>query len=315
MKRKTPSSLFCQCKSSARCCSCLLEQIGMLAASIQVPQNVSAVSPKPSPLPSYKNWPGKFGFDAAFSYEESDPDRLAWSYSSKTEKLYVAKSVPCAVNFSVNSVLPDNVYIRAMALFSSPEHSADIVQRCVTHSIEEIQKGIYEAEHLIRCENSKASYQVDRFTGRHSVIVPFGGKTFSTYTYKFACFGSCSGGPNRRPLMVVFTLEIGGIVIGQRTFHVKICALPSRDKKYEERRFEKEEKKKGTLSETFAPITYSDEIPVTYSPSDEPEMSPKKDGLYTITVKDYGCFSFLQQMKTYYEIYGMLRNTPFIKKT
>ncbi|KFM72310.1 hypothetical protein X975_15725, partial [Stegodyphus mimosarum] len=44
-------------------------------------------------------------------------------------------------------------------------------------------------------------------------------------------------------------------------------------------------------------------------------MSSKKDGLYTITVKDYGCFRFLQQMKTYYEIYVMLGNTPFIKKT
>ncbi|KFM66596.1 Tumor protein 63, partial [Stegodyphus mimosarum] len=237
MERETPNRLFCQHKS-ARCCSRILEEIGMLAASIQVPQNVSDVSPKPSSLPSCQNWPGKFGFDVAFSYEESDPDRLAWSYSSKTKKIYVAKSVPCAVNFSVNSVLPDNVYIRAMALFSSPENAADIVHRCVNHSMEEIQKGIYEAEHLIRCENSKASYHVDSFTGRHSVIVPFenppGGKTLSTYIYQFACFGSCSGGPNRRPLMVVFTLEIGGIVIGQRTFHVKICALPSRDKRYEE---------------------------------------------------------------------------------
>lgn len=41
-----------------------------------------------------------------------------------------------------------------------------------------------------------------------SFFIP-AGQMYSTYIYKFACFGSCAGGPNRRPLMLIFTLESG----------------------------------------------------------------------------------------------------------
>ena len=36
--------------------------------------------------------------------------------------------------------MPEDVYIRAMALYSSSDHASEKVTRCVNHSIEEINK-------------------------------------------------------------------------------------------------------------------------------------------------------------------------------
>jgi len=49
------------------------------------------------------------------------------------------------------------------------------------------------------------------------------------------CLGSCVGGPNRRPLQIVLTLEKDGTVLGRRAVEVRICACPGRDRKADER--------------------------------------------------------------------------------
>ncbi|GFT98875.1 tumor protein p73 [Trichonephila clavipes] len=99
---------------------------------------------------------------------------------------------------------------------------------------------VFEAEHLIRSESSFASYQTDSGSGRHSVIVPFenppAGQEFSTYIFKFSCFSSCAGGPNRRLLTLIFTLELGDIVLGRQSLELKICANPRRDREIAEKR-------------------------------------------------------------------------------
>jgi hypothetical protein len=55
---------------------------------------------------------------------------------------------------------------------------------------------------------------------------------------KFMCLGSDVGGINRKPVKLIFTLELGiGNVIGRRTIDLRICSCPKRDKQQEEARY------------------------------------------------------------------------------
>jgi hypothetical protein len=59
------------------------------------------------------------------------------------------------------------------------------------------------------------------------------------------CLGSCVGGPNRRPIHIVFTLELDSIVLGRRAIEVRICACPGRDRKQDEKVSLPDDKPKG----------------------------------------------------------------------
>jgi hypothetical protein len=65
--------------------------------------------------------------------------------------------------------------------------------------------------HLVRCEHKLAKYTEDAYTSRQSVIIPHeqpqAGSEWVTNLFQFMCLGSCVGGPNRRPIQIVFTLE------------------------------------------------------------------------------------------------------------
>ena len=82
-------------------------------------------------------------------------------------------------------------------------------------------------------------YEDDRNTGRQSVVLPHespqAGSEWVTNLFQFMCLGSCVGGPNRRPLQIVFTLEKDGQVLGRRAVEVRICACPGRDRKADEK--------------------------------------------------------------------------------
>lgn len=58
---------------------------------------------------------------------------------------------------------------------------------------------------------------------------------FLVFFLQFMCLGSCVGGPNRRPIQIVFTLEYENQVLGRRAVEVRICACPGRDRKADER--------------------------------------------------------------------------------
>jgi len=60
------------------------------------------------------------------------------------------------------------------------------------------------------------------------VVTP--GKEWTAHKIKFMCFSSCVGGIDRRPLQLIFTLELaGGKVIGRQAIEVRSCACPGRD--------------------------------------------------------------------------------------
>ncbi|GIY22129.1 cellular tumor antigen p53 [Caerostris extrusa] len=219
----------------------VLEPLPSVSHAVQNSVSSSNAAYVPSSLPASQNWPGQYDFNVTFGPQlKTTP----WTYSKTNDKLYVGKDTPCPINFFTQIIGAENLIIRATALYSSPEHASEIVHRCVNHSMAELNKGVFEAEHLVRCESSMATYEVDSITRRHSVIVPYEtppvGQLYSTYIYKFTCFGSCSGGPNRRPLMLIFSLEKDGNVVGRRKLDVKICACPRRDKKSEEQQVQPE---------------------------------------------------------------------------
>ncbi|GFY46366.1 cellular tumor antigen p53 [Trichonephila inaurata madagascariensis] len=290
------------------------------AEIISLGQNtVSSSSPAyiPSSLPASQNWTGLHDFNVSFGPQEKNTKSISWTYSEKSDKLYVGKDVPCPINFSAKNIMSYNVVIRAMALYSSPEHASEVVHRCVNHSMAESSKRVFEAEHLVRCESQMAYYEIDQVTKRHSVIVPFenppAGQQFSTYIYKFTCFGSCAGGPNRRPLMLIFSLEKDGEVIGRRKLDVKICACPGRDKKTEEKlsgievtpEIPQKRKEKEMIS-------LCDVLDFTKSIHLPPLKKKKSDTgpPYIISMSDQRGYEFLKNMKNLFDMCKSVNNLP-----
>ncbi|XP_054720754.1 cellular tumor antigen p53-like [Uloborus diversus] len=292
---------------------------GIIAGNIQVPvlQNQPSNFYVPSSVPASQSWHGEYGFTVSFTQEQKSSKALTWTYSEISNKLYVKKDASCPINFSANTRLPDDVFVRATAFYSSPDHVSEVVHRCINHSTDDLNKGLAEAEHLIRCECRNAQYQIDPLTYRHSVVVPFEnpcvGQEFSTFIYKFTCFGSCSGGPNRRPMMIVFTLEKDNKVIGHHRIDVKICACPGRDKKYEEclQTVVPDDPVKGRDSVL---VNLSDSMEfvknVAFPVPKKVKVPPTDEGPYTIKTDNLNCFEFLKQMRTFYEICYTMKGLP-----
>ncbi|GBN25247.1 Cellular tumor antigen p53 [Araneus ventricosus] len=278
----------------------------------------SSAAYAPSSLPASQNWSGLYDFTVSFGPQQKTTKGVSWTYSKLKDKLYVGKDAPCPINFSAKVGNTDGIVIRATALYSSPEHASEVVHRCVNHSMTEGSKGVFEAEHLVRCESLRATYEEDHTTKRHSVIVPFenppDGQFYSTYLYKFTCFGSCAGGPNRRPLMLIFSLEKGGKVLGRRKLDVKICACPGRDRKAEEKQVMAERHPQLPLKRKNEQDTTSldDVLQFTKNISLPPtkKVKPNKAGLYSLYVSDVDCYEFLKQMKKFYEMCKTVNNLP-----
>lgn len=184
-----------------------------------------------SSLPACTNWEGEYGFNVNFTLKKFTQDSVA--YSEQVDKLFVTKGSVIPVAVSTTKKVPRGAVLRAMAVFVLAEHASDVVRRCPGHAHEDASRGKQAHDHLIHSVCDVATYETDPVTGRHSVVAPFKnpdiGEKHSVYLYKFMCFNSCIGGINRRPVMVIFTLELGDQVLGRRALEVKICAAPHRD--------------------------------------------------------------------------------------
>ncbi|XP_066295837.1 tumor protein 63-like isoform X1 [Branchiostoma lanceolatum] len=197
-------------------------------------------------IPSNTDYSGPLGFEFSFGPQQTNTAKSAtWTYSEVLNKLYVRMALTCPVKFKTRIPVPHGCFIRAMPLYKKPEHVTEVVKRCHNHTAAKEFNDHPAPSHLIRVEgNPNAQYWEDPHTQRQSVTImyesPQAGTEYNTVLYNFMCFSSCVGGLNRRPTQVIFTLENGqGQVLGRRVVEVRICACPGRDRKTEERSYNK----------------------------------------------------------------------------
>ncbi|XP_041647703.1 tumor protein 63 isoform X1 [Cheilinus undulatus] len=199
-----------------------------------------ALSPSPA-IPSNTDYAGPHSFDVSFQ-QSSTAKSATWTYSTDLKKLYCQIAKTCPIQIKVLTTPPQGAVIRAMPVYKKAEHVTEVVKRCPNHELSrEFNDGqIAPPSHLIRVEgNNHAQYVEDSITGRQSVLVPYEppqvGTEFTTILYNFMCNSSCVGGMNRRPILIIVTLETrDGQVLGRRCFEARICACPGRDRKADE---------------------------------------------------------------------------------
>ncbi|XP_043097085.1 tumor protein 63 isoform X5 [Puntigrus tetrazona] len=213
-----------------------------------------ALSPSPA-IPSNTDYAGPHTFDVSFQ-QSSTAKSATWTYSTELKKLYCQIAKTCPIQIKVLTNPPQGAVIRAMPVYKKAEHVTEVVKRCPNHELSrEFNDGqIAPPSHLIRVEgNSHAQYVEDSITGRQSVLVPYEppqvGTEFTTILYNFMCNSSCVGGMNRRPILIIVTLETrDGQVLGRRCFEARICACPGRDRKADEDSIRKQHVSDGTKS-------------------------------------------------------------------
>ncbi|XP_030289532.1 tumor protein 63 isoform X5 [Sparus aurata] len=199
-----------------------------------------ALSPSPA-IPSNTDYAGPHTFDVSFQ-QSSTAKSATWTYSTELKKLYCQIAKTCPIQIKVLTNPPQGAVVRAMPVYKKAEHVTEVVKRCPNHELSrEFNDGqIAPPSHLIRVEgNNHAQYLEDTITGRQSVLVPYEppqvGTEFTTILYNFMCNSSCVGGMNRRPILIIVTLETrDGQVLGRRCFEARICACPGRDRKADE---------------------------------------------------------------------------------
>ncbi|XP_028856128.1 tumor protein 63 isoform X3 [Denticeps clupeoides] len=231
-------------------------QNNVTAPSPYAPPSSTFETLSPSPaIPSNTDYAGPHTFDVSFQ-QSSTAKSATWTYSTDLKKLYCQIAKTCPIQIKVLTNPPQGAVIRAMPVYKKAEHVTEVVKRCPNHELSrEFNDGqIAPPSHLIRVEgNSHAQYVEDSITGRQSVLVPYEppqvGTEFTTILYNFMCNSSCVGGMNRRPILIIVTLETrDGQVLGRRCFEARICACPGRDRKADEDSIRKQHVSDGTKS-------------------------------------------------------------------
>uniref|UniRef100_A0A671T1F6 Cellular tumor antigen p53 n=1 Tax=Sinocyclocheilus anshuiensis TaxID=1608454 RepID=A0A671T1F6_9TELE len=206
-----------------------------------------AMSPAPA-IPSNTDYPGPHNFEVTFQ-QSSTAKSATWTYSPLLKKLYCQIAKTCPIQIKLASSPPNGGVIRAMPIYKKAEHVTEVVKRCPNHELgrDFNESQTAPASHLIRVEGSNlCQYVDDPVTGRQSALVPYEapqvGTEFTTILYNFMCNSSCVGGMNRRPILIIITLETrDGQVLGRRSFEGRICACPGRDRKADEDHFREQQ--------------------------------------------------------------------------
>uniref|UniRef100_A0A8C8YEJ7 Cellular tumor antigen p53 n=1 Tax=Prolemur simus TaxID=1328070 RepID=A0A8C8YEJ7_PROSS len=225
------------------------------------------MSPAPV-IPSNTDYPGPHHFEVTFQ-QSSTAKSATWTYSPLLKKLYCQIAKTCPIQVKVSTPPPPGTVIRAMPVYKKAEHVTDIVKRCPNHELgRDFNEGqSAPASHLIRVEgNNLSQYVDDPVTGRQSVVVPYEppqvGTEFTTILYNFMCNSSCVGGMNRRPILIIITLETrDGQVLGRRSFEGRICACPGRDRKADEDHYREQQALNESSAKNGAASKRGEQVP------------------------------------------------------
>lgn len=266
--------------------------------------HTNMTSPTPT-VPSNTNYPGEYGFEISFATPSKETKSTTWTYSDMLKKLYVRMATTCPVRFKAARTPPPGCVIRSMPIFMKPEHVQETVKRCPNHATSKENNENHPApNHLVRCEHKLAKYVEDGYTSRQSVIIPHespqAGSEWVTNLFQFMCLGSCVGGPNRRPLQIVFTLEKDNQVLGRRAVEVRICACPGRDRKADEKAAMpvSQQKKAG-----FSRLTMGTEVTAVTQGGKKRKLD---DDTYTITVRGKENYELLCKIRDSLEITSLI---------
>ncbi|XP_078335379.1 tumor protein 63-like isoform X3 [Crassostrea virginica] len=270
--------------------------------------HTSMTSPIPT-VPSNTDYAGDSGFQISFSQPSKETKSTTWTYSESLKKLYVRMATTCPVRFKTQRQPPAGCIIRAMPIFMKPEHVQEPVKRCPNHATSKENNENHPAPtHLVRCEHKLAKYTEDPYTSRQSVIIPHeqpqAGSEWVTNLFQFMCLGSCVGGPNRRPIQIVFTLEKDNQVLGRRAVEVRICACPGRDRKADEKAALPPSKQSPKKSKFGSKISYGTEI-TTIMPGKKRKLDEDEDS-YTLTVRGKENFEILCKLRDSLELASMV---------
>ncbi|XP_075185199.1 tumor protein p73 isoform X4 [Anomaloglossus baeobatrachus] len=271
-----------------------------------------AMSPAPV-IPSNTDYPGPHNFEVTFQ-QSSTAKSATWTYSPLLKKLYCQIAKTCPIQIKVSGPPPPGTVIRAMPVYKKAEHVTEVVKRCPNHELgRDFNDGqAAPASHLIRVEgNNLSQYVDDTVTGRQSVMVPYEppqvGTEFTTILYNFMCNSSCVGGMNRRPILIIITLETrDGQVLGRRSFEGRICACPGRDRKADEDHF----REQAALNETAAKNGNANKrISCKQSPQGVPSLCPNikkrrhgEEDIYYVPVRGRENFEILMKIKESLEL-------------
>ncbi|NWI91599.1 P73 protein, partial [Pitta sordida] len=270
-----------------------------------------AMSPAPV-IPSNTDYPGPHHFEVTFQ-QSSTAKSATWTYSPLLKKLYCQIAKTCPIQIKVSTPPPPGTIIRAMPVYKKAEHVTEVVKRCPNHELgRDFNDGqAAPASHLIRVEgNNLSQYVDDPVTGRQSVMVPYEppqvGTEFTTILYNFMCNSSCVGGMNRRPILIIITLETrDGQVLGRRSFEGRICACPGRDRKADEDHFREQQ----ALNESAAKNGTTNKRTFKQSPQSIPALgtSIKKrrhgeEEMYYVPVRGRENFEILMKIKESLEL-------------
>ncbi|XP_074780714.1 tumor protein p73 isoform X5 [Athene noctua] len=270
-----------------------------------------AMSPAPV-IPSNTDYPGPHHFEVTFQ-QSSTAKSATWTYSPLLKKLYCQIAKTCPIQIKVSTPPPPGTVIRAMPVYKKAEHVTEVVKRCPNHELgRDFNDGqSAPASHLIRVEgNNLSQYVDDPVTGRQSVMVPYEppqvGTEFTTILYNFMCNSSCVGGMNRRPILIIITLEMrDGQVLGRRSFEGRICACPGRDRKADEDHYREQQ----ALNESAAKNGNANKRTFKQSPQGIPALGSgvKKrrhgeEEMYYVPVRGRENFEILMKIKESLEL-------------
>ncbi|KAJ7421452.1 Tumor protein p73 [Willisornis vidua] len=270
-----------------------------------------AMSPAPV-IPSNTDYPGPHHFEVTFQ-QSSTAKSATWTYSPMLKKLYCQIAKTCPIQIKVSTPPPPGTIIRAMPVYKKAEHVTEVVKRCPNHELgRDFNDGqSAPASHLIRVEgNNLSQYVDDPVTGRQSVMVPYEppqvGTEFTTILYNFMCNSSCVGGMNRRPILIIITLETrDGQVLGRRSFEGRICACPGRDRKADEDHFREQQ----ALNESAAKNSNANKRTFKQSPQSIPALATSikkrrhgEEEMYYVPVRGRENFEILMKIKESLEL-------------
>ncbi|XKL68695.1 hypothetical protein PGB90_006464 [Kerria lacca] len=214
----------------------------------------SLISSSTGVFPSVTDFAGDLNFEIILNAVDSAKKK--WLYSEKLKKVFIDINKNIGVRFKWHDLKSENPcprFIRALPVYTQDDWLRIPVERCPMHRCyeENLNIDFPWVNHVLRCENEGTQYEIDVESHRGSCITPVALKdrddTAILY-YKFVCKTSCYRGMQRRPVVVIFTLEdVLGNVLGRRCLSFKVCSCLKRDLHREESGLRKRKSRKLSI--------------------------------------------------------------------